>query len=239
MNTLFEKNILIVGGTSGIGLALAKNLSTSKANVYTTSRNEPNIDASSNLRHITIDVLNQNNELQELPDPLHGLVYCPGSINLKPFQSLKEKDFLDDFNLNVMGAVKVIQTCLKKLRNAQGASIVLYSTTAVKVGMSYHSSIAAAKGALEGLGRSLAAELASKNIRVNLIAPSLTDTPLAKNLLNTEEKKEISNKRHPLGRIGTPEDIASMTRFLLSEESSWITGQVIGIDGGISTLKPL
>jgi NAD(P)-dependent dehydrogenase (short-subunit alcohol dehydrogenase family) len=125
------------------------------------------------------------------------------------------------------------------LKNAKGASIVLFSTVAVKTGMSYHASIAAAKGALEGLGRSLAAELASKNIRVNLIALSLTDTPLAENLLNTEGKRESSNKRHPLGRVGNPKEIASMARFLLSEDSNWITGQVIGVDGGISTLKPL
>ena len=239
MGLLNGKNILIVGGSSGIGLALTKMLTSSKVNIYSASRNVPDVASDANIKHISVDVLELNTELNELPDTLHGLVYCPGTINLKPFQSLNEKDFQNDFDLNVIGAVKVIQACLGKLRNANGASIILYSTAAVKTGMSYHASIAAAKGALEGLGRSLAAELASKNIRVNLIAPSLTDTPLAENLLNTEGKRETSDKRHPLGRIGKPEDIAKMTYFLLSEDSSWITGQVIGIDGGISTLKPL
>jgi NAD(P)-dependent dehydrogenase (short-subunit alcohol dehydrogenase family) len=239
MDTFDKKNILIVGSSSGIGQALAKDLSSSKAYIYTASRNKPDPTSAVATKHISVDVLNLNSELDELPDTIHGLVYCPGTINLKPFRSLKEEDFQNDFNLNVIGAVKVIQACLNQLKNAKGASIVLFSTVAVKTGMSYHASIAAAKGALEGLGRSLAAELASKNIRVNLIALSLTDTPLAENLLNTEGKRESSNKRHPLGRVGNPKEIASMARFLLSEDSNWITGQVIGVDGGISTLKPL
>ncbi len=239
MNTLENKNILVVGASSGIGYAITQQLTGTKANIFSASRNTPDLPADSGIKHISLDVLKLESALEELPDQLHALVYCPGTINLKPFQSLKEKDFQRDFGLNVLGAVNVIQACLSKLKKAEGASIVLFSTVAVKVGMTYHASIAAAKGAVEGLGRSLAAELASKRVRVNIIAPSLTETPLAQGLLSTDEKRKAANDRHPLGRIGNPEDIASMVSYLVSDESSWMTGQVLGIDGGISTLKPL
>jgi len=239
MNTLENKNILIVGASSGIGHAITQQLSGTKAKIFTASRNTPDLPHDADTRHISLDVLKLDAELDELPDQLHALIYCPGTINLKPFQSLKENDFQRDFDLNVLGAVKVIQACLGKLKKAEEASIVLFSTVAVKVGMTYHASIAAAKGAVEGLGKSLAAELASKHIRVNIIAPSLTETPLAQGLLSTDEKRKAANDRHPLGSIGNPEDIASMVSYLVSDESSWMTGQVLGIDGGISTLKPL
>lgn len=234
-----NKNILIIGGTSGIGKSLLEDLLKTEAKVYVASRKEPDAEFADSVEYISLDVLNMDNELDVLPEKLHGLVYCPGTINLKPFQGLKVQDFQHDFELNVLGAVKVIQATLKKLRAAQGAGIVLFSTVAVQLGLNYHASIAASKGALEGLGRSLAAEFASKKIRVNLVAPSLTDTPLAKNLLSTDEKKEASDQRHPIGRYGQSEDIAKAAAYLLSEESSWITGQVLHVDGGLSTLKPL
>jgi len=234
-----NKNILIVGGTSGIGKSLVHQLMDTEAQLYLASRREPDSDIASRVQHIKLDVLDMDNELDELPEELHGLVYCPGTITLKPFQGLKPKDFQDDFELNVLGAVRTIQACLKKLRSAKGASIVLFSTVAAQLGLNYHTSIAAAKGALEGVGRSLAAEFASKKIRVNLIAPSLTDTPLAKNLLSTDEKKEASEQRHPIGRYGQAEDIAQAAAFLLSDQSGWITGQVFHVDGGLSSLRPL
>lgn len=167
------------------------------------------------------------------------MAYRPGTINLKPFARLTEADFLADFKINVLGAVKCIQTCLPALKKSGTASIVMFSTVAVQTGMNFHSSIAASKGAIEGLTKSLAAEFASSKIRVNTLAPSLTDTPLAHHLISTPEKKETSDKRHPLGRIGTSTELADATFFLLSPNSSWITGQIIGIDGGMSSVRTL
>ncbi|MEK6479440.1 SDR family oxidoreductase [Catalinimonas sp. 4WD22] len=234
-----DKNILIIGGTSGIGAALINRLVETEAHIYMASRKEPDEQIAKKVTHISLDVLDISDELDELPDELHGLVYLPGTITLKPFQGLKADDFMRDYEINVLGAIKVIEKCIKKLKNAEGASIVLFSTVAAQLGLNYHTSVAAAKGALEGFGRSLAAEFASKKVRVNLIAPSLTDTPLAKNLLSSEEKKEASDQRHPIGRYGQPGDIANMAQYLLSDQSSWITGQVLHVDGGLSTLKTL
>lgn len=233
--TFKDKNILIVGASSGIGLSLAKNLQKKGAKLILASRNKP--DLSGDYQYIKLDVLDMKDELKELPEILHGLAYCPGSINLKPFQSIKENDYINDFRLNTVGAAMVIQQSLKALKNAKGASIVLFSTVAANTGLSFHASIASAKGALQGFGLSLAAELASKQIRVNMIAPSLTDTPLAENLLSSDEKKEASNKRHPIGRFGKPEDISNAASFLLDSENNWITGQIIGVDGGMEKIR--
>jgi NAD(P)-dependent dehydrogenase (short-subunit alcohol dehydrogenase family) len=168
---------------------------------------------------------------------LDGVAYCPGSINLKPFRSLKSDAFLDDFQINVLGAVKVLQASQKALQKAaEPSSVVLFSTVAVAQGMPYHASVAAAKGAVEGLTKSLAAEWAPST-RVNCIAPSLTDTPMAARLLNSDEKKSAAAARHPLRKIGKAEDIAALASFLLSSQSSWMTGQVIGLDGGLSSLR--
>jgi NAD(P)-dependent dehydrogenase (short-subunit alcohol dehydrogenase family) len=164
-------------------------------------------------------------------------VYCPGTINLKPFARLTEQDFMHDWQVNVLGAVRVLQQAIKSLKKAQGASVVLYSTVAARVGMNFHASVATAKSAVEGLALSLAAEYASGKIRFNVVAPSLTDTPLAAALLSSPEKREASDKRHPLGRVGTPEELAAITAFLLSNQSAWISGQVLGVDGGMSSLK--
>jgi NAD(P)-dependent dehydrogenase (short-subunit alcohol dehydrogenase family) len=171
-----------------------------------------------------------------LPDVIDGLVYCPGSINLKPFHRFSDDDFMKDFELQVLGAVKVIRAVLPKLKKAEQASIVLFSTVAVANGFPFHSQVSTSKGALEGLTRALAAEYAPK-IRVNCIAPSLVDTPLAGQLLNNEKKVEVNAQRHPLKRVGRPDDIAMAVEYLLSEKSSWVTGQVLKIDGGISSLK--
>jgi 3-oxoacyl-[acyl-carrier protein] reductase len=231
------KNILVVGGSSGIGLSLVKMLVSQGAQLYNASRTQSE-DWPEGVIHIPLDVLSDINVLSEnLPENLHGLVYAVGSINLKPFSRYTEHDFINDYKLNVFGAARCIQLAYKSLRNAAGASIVLLSSVAARTGMPYHASIAAAKGGVESLALSLAAEFAAQNIRVNVIAPSLTDTPLAGNLLSTSEKREASAKRHPLGRIGKPEDISSSIAFLLSEDSAWISGQVLGVDGGMGNLK--
>jgi len=232
-----DKNILVVGGSSGIGFSLVKRLAVNGAGVYSVSRIE-SADMPAGVQSISLDVLGNVSALSELlPATLHGLVYSVGSINLKPFNRLSEDDFLNDYKLNVIGAAKIIQAALKNLKAAQGASVVLISSVAARTGMSFHASIAAAKSGVEGLALALAAELAPQNIRVNVVAPSLTDTPMAAQLLSTPEKKEASAKRHPLNKYGTPEDISSAIAYLLSDESTWMTGQVIGIDGGLGKLK--
>ena len=229
------KSYLIVGASSGVGLSIAQKLVEKGAEVFTTSR-DVNKDFPG--KKIELNISDDLSNLSaKLPERLNGLVYCPGTINLKPFSRLTDQDFLNDFEVNVLGAVKVIRQVINQLKKADQASVVLFSTVAARTGLNFHSSVGTAKSALEGLSISLAAEYASSGIRVNTIAPSLTDTPLAANLLSTPEKREVSDKRHPLGRIGNANDISSAALFLLSEESSWITGQVLHVDGGMSSLK--
>lgn len=231
---LFMKKTLIVGGSSGIGNALAVQLSKDGHQLQIWSRRKPD-GLNENVIHHTFDVLSDA-PFPELNDGLDNLVYCPGSIRLKPFKSLKDDDFLADFNINVMGAVRVIRHALPVLQNSGNASVVLFSTVAVQTGMPYHASIAAAKGALEGLVRSLAAELAPK-VRVNAIAPSLTATPLASALIGNEARLQASIDRHPLKRIGSPENSSSLAAYLLSDQAGFITGQVIGVNGGMGSLS--
>ena len=171
-----------------------------------------------------------------LPDQIDGFVYCPGTINLRPFRSLKLETFRSDLELNLIGAIKTLQIILTRLQKSPSSSIIFYSTVAVKIGMPFHSSVSSSKSALEGLTKSLAAEFAPK-IRVNCIAPSIVNTPLANKFLNTEDKIEKAAARHPLNMIGTAKEIAQLTQYLLDEKSKWITGQIINIDGGISSVK--
>ncbi|MCA0387020.1 MAG: SDR family oxidoreductase [Bacteroidetes bacterium] len=230
-----QKHFVVAGSSSGIGEDLTKKLLSAGHRVTGISRREVS-GFPGNYTHIPADLADANTVLPKIDNALDGLVYAPGSINLKPFRSLSLADFQNELNINLLGAIKTIQHFLPNLKLAESSSILLFSTVAVSTGMPYHASIASAKGAVEGLTRSLAAELASK-IRVNAIAPSLTQTPLAGKLLSTPEKVEASAKRHPLGRVGNTGDIASAAEFLLGDTSSWITGQIIHIDGGISSVK--
>lgn len=232
-----ERNVFVMGGSSGIGLALVKMLTEKDYTVFAGSRSVGGLAEVPGAKHLSIDVEADEFELEAMPDVLHGLVYCPGTIVLKPFQRLSTEDFVQDYRINLIGAVRTIQACLKRLKKStSGASIVLFSTVAVKAGMPFHASVASAKGAVEGLTRSLAAELAPR-IRVNAIAPSLTDTPLAQALLSTDEKRKASADRHPLKRVGTAGDIAGLAAHLLSDSGAWTTGQVIQVDGGMSSLR--
>jgi NAD(P)-dependent dehydrogenase (short-subunit alcohol dehydrogenase family) len=223
------KNIVVVGGNSGIGKAVASQLQQNGATIFSYSRTGEGT--------ASIDFATDFEELPGLPEIIDGVVYCPGTINLKPFHRISIADFKQEMEVNFYGAIRLLQACLKGLKKSSSPSVVLYSTVAVQTGMGFHAGIASAKGAVEGLTRSLAAEWAPSKIRVNAIAPSLTETPLASALLSTPEKKEASDKRHPLGRVGKPEDIAEATVFLLSEKSSWMTGQILHLDGGMSHLK--
>jgi len=229
-----EKNILIIGGTSGIGLALVELISATN-NVFVASRSNDSI-ANLDVQHIPFDATTDILDVSLLPEHLDGFVYCPGSINLRPFRGLSAEAFEKDFQINVLGAVNSLKSVLGLLGASENPSVVFFSTVAVQTGMPFHSSVAASKGAIEGLVRSLAAEFAPK-IRVNAIAPSLVNTPLASKFLNNETKMEKANERHPLGRIGSAKEIAQSTAFLLGEESSWMTGRVLQLDGGIGNLK--
>lgn len=231
------KNYIVVGGSSGIGYELTKQLSEAGHSITVLSRSKGELDSLSNVTHIEYDVTSEEEPNIDL-DTVDGFAYCPGTINLKPFQGLKPKDFQEDFDINVKGAVKTLQSVVKTMKKGEGSSIVFFSTVAVSQGMPFHASVAASKGALEGITRSLAAELAPK-IRVNCIAPSVTDTPLASRILSSDDKKKSSGGRHALNRVGTAKEVARMATFLLSDESSWMTGQIIGLDGGMSAVRPL
>jgi NAD(P)-dependent dehydrogenase (short-subunit alcohol dehydrogenase family) len=187
-----------------------------------------------NITHIPFDALTDTLDTSVLPEEIHGFVYCPGSINLKPFKMMSLDTFHEEMDINFFSLVKVVKTIISRM--AEKSSMVFFSTVAVSTGMPFHTSVAAAKAAIEGFARSLAAEYAP-NIRVNVVAPSLVNTPLAKRLLNNDKKIEMMSERHPLKRVGEAIDIAEIALFLLSNKSTWITGQVIGVDGGMSTLN--
>jgi len=229
------RNYVIIGGSSGIGLELVSMLEKENANIIATYNNNI-VQDRQNVKYFKFDVKTDVLNIEDFPEEIHGLAYCPGSINLKPFHRFKDEDFIDDFKLQVLGATKIIQLLLPKIKKSRDSSILLFSTIAVQFGFNFHSQVAISKGAIEGLTRALAAEL-SPNIRVNAIAPSLTKTNLANRFLNTEEKIDLQSKKHPLKKLGEVKDIAEAAVYLLTPKSSWVTGQILHVDGGYSTIK--
>lgn len=227
-----KNNILLIGGSYGIGSEIAEQLVEANT-VYVASRTKEGLSGLE-VTHIPFDAVSDDMSPLSLPKEIHGFVFCPGSINLRPLKMLDGNAFRQDMEINFFSLVKTVKAILPKM--AEKSSMVFFSTVATGMGMPFHTSIAAAKGAIEGFAKSLAAEYAPK-IRVNTIAPSLVDTPLAGKLLNNHKKRELIAKSHPMKRVGTLKDIANMAVFLLDRENSWITGQVIGIDGGISSLN--
>ena len=225
------KTIVVIGGSKGIGLSIVK-LLTPSHKVISISRSVSNIEHE-NLTHYSVDVLSG-----ELPDisEVDGLVYCPGSINLKPISRLKIEDFKNDFEINVIGAVKAIQKYARVMKDSQHPSIVLFSTVAVKLGMPFHASIATAKAGVEGLVKSLGAEFAPK-IRINAIAPTVTDTELAAKLLRNERMIENITERHPLKKFLSPDEVAEMALFLLSHKTASMSGQILEMYCGIVNFK--
>ncbi len=228
------KNYLVLGGSTGIGLAVVKQLKGKGHNVIATYNSTTQLKGESNYHYLNI--LDEEIDLSFVPDQLDGIVYCPGSINLTSFKRITPENLIQDFQLSVIGAFKLIQKLLPKLKKSEQASIVLFSSVAAQTGFNFHTQVSTIKGAIEGFTKALAAELAPK-VRVNAIAPSITNTPLAGKLLNSEAKIEANANRHPLKSIGESEDIANAVTFLLTEESKWITGQILTVDGGISSLK--
>ncbi|MDC6405429.1 MULTISPECIES: SDR family NAD(P)-dependent oxidoreductase [Maribacter] len=225
------KTILLIGGSHGIGLDVVDQLKETH-NLLVASRTELP-ESHKNINHIQFDATEDVLNMDDIPN-LDGFVYCPGSINLKPFKMMSLETFENDMEINFFGLIRVVKDIIPKMKD--DSSMVFFSTVAVSNGMPFHTSVAAAKGAIEGFAKSLAAEYAPK-VRVNVVAPSLIDTPLASRLLNNDKKRESMGERHPLKRVGKPEDIGNIVSFLLSDKSSWMTGQVIGVDGGISTLN--
>ena len=213
--------VVIIGSSSAIAKALQEN---SEREFICFSRSN-NFDISGDL-----------SELDDISD-INGLVYFPGTINLKPFTMLKDSDFQKDLDINFLGAVKVVKKLIGKLKEAEGASVVFISTVAASLGLPFHASISPAKAALEAYARSMAAEYAGAKISFNVIAPSLADTPMAENLLKTERLVEASKERNPMKQIGTPSQIAKSVDYLLDAHKNWMTGQVISVDGGMINLK--
>ena len=223
--------IIIVGGSRGIGKEIINDLVDDNL-IINLSRNKPEL-THTNLTHYNVDVL--SSDLPYLED-VSSVIYCPGSINLKPIGRISLDEFREDFEINVIGAVKVIQKYLPILKKSNNASILLFSTVATKLGMPYHSTVAASKSAIDGLVKTLGAELAPK-IRVNAIAPTITKTDLASKLLRNEKVIENMIERHPLKKILMPEEVSKMAKFLISKNASSISGQIFNLDAGIVSFK--
>ena len=229
------KHILVVGGNSGIGRHLVDQFLVDGHQISALCRDGSDLEALG-VTVVPFEATNAGPITEGIPERLDGLVYCPGSITLKPFHRTTEADFLTDYQINVVGAVRVLQAALPALRGGIDPAVVLFSSVAAGTGLGFHSSIASAKAAVEGLVRSLAAEWAP-TIRVNGIAPSLTNTPLAGALLGSDAKLEAAGQRHPLQRIGDPADLAALAKMLLSPESKFVSGQILTVDGGMSALR--
>ena len=235
-----SKVFVVVGGSRGIGLGIVKKLVADGNEVHVYSRTEGELSAIPIASHTVCDVVNDEMKADMFPDAIDGLAYCPGSFNAKSIRSLSAQTLREDFEINVVGAVKTIQATLLALKKStsESASVLMFSTVAVSQGMNAHSSVAAAKGAIEGLTRTLAAELSPK-VRVNCIAPALTETSMMAKLFTDPEKKEALGDMYPLGRTGTVDDLSSAACFLLGDQSLWVTGQVLGVDGGMANVQKL
>ncbi len=227
-----KQNYLIIGASSGIGAALSAHLMQQNQVYGTYFKHEITTPGVIPIYYEAGQPL----DVSALPDVIHGIAYCPGTIQLKPVARITPEMIQHDVMVNVTGAVQCIQAVLPRLKAANQASILLFSTVAVQTGFNFHSLVSISKGAVEGLTRALAAELAPR-IRVNAIAPSLTHTPLAGSLLDTPEKMENNAQRHPLKKVGDPQEMAELAAYLLSPAAGWMTGQILKMDGGISTLK--
>jgi 3-oxoacyl-[acyl-carrier protein] reductase len=227
---------LIVGGSKGIGQGIVERLVARGEEVLVLSRTPGAWAGHDRVKHIPFDVMSSELLPEQIPGSLRGFAYCPGSIQLRSFRALKPEIFREDFELHVIGAIRILQAILPALKAGGPSSVLLFSSVAVQQGMFAHASIAASKGAIEGLIRTLAAEL-SPEIRVNGLAPALTSTAMTERFFSDPEKAKLLGDKYPLGRTGTVDDLASIAEFLLSEKSHWITGQVFGIDGGMSTVR--
>ena len=229
------KTYVVFGGSRGIGAALVSVLLKDGHAVLNVSRNDSE-EKHVNLSYHSLDVLKQDWDGLPALQEIHGLAYCPGSIDLKPLRRVSVDDMKEAMDVNLYGALKAIQWAYPVMRKTPNAAVVLFSTVAVSQGMPFHTVVASAKGAVEGFAKSLAAEFAPK-IRVNAIAPSILNTPMSEKFLNSETKIENARNRHPLKEIGSANDIAEMVKFLLIDESKWMTGQIIPFDGGMSSVK--
>lgn len=225
------KNIVIIGGSKGIGNAIVQSL-VENNKIYNISRSKPETNHD-NLTNFSVDIL--QDELPQI-EKIDALIYCPGSINLKPIARLKLDDFREDFEINVVGAVKAVHKYLDVLKKSDSPSILFFSTVASKLGMPFHASVAAAKSAVEGLTKSLGAELAP-TVRVNAIAPTVTNTELASKLLRNDRMIENITERHPLKKYLEPNEVADLATFLISEKAASISGQIFELDCGIVSFK--
>lgn len=234
-----SKIVLIIGGNSGIGAAVVSKCLADGDEVHLAVRNPGDVSAAVASKQV-YDARNSGAETLVLPDVLDAVVYCPGTILLKPFHRVTTEEMREDMEVNAFGAARILQAALPRLRKSQtagGASVVMFSSVAAQTGLAFHTSISMAKAAVEGLTLSLASELAPAGIRVNAIAPSLTDTPLASAFLNSDAKREASASRHPINKVGTASGAAGLVHYLLSEEAAFVTGQIFKVDGGMGALK--
>ena len=235
-----SEKYLIIGATGSIGSSLAEQLKKSGKEIHLVGRDANKTKALSeqlNCKYTVLDVL-ENGFIEKLKSEINeikGIAYCVGSIDLKPFRMVNENDFIKCMQLNLFPAIEIIKGYQETLKKNNG-SIVLFSTVAAQKGFTNHSIIASTKAAIEGLTVSLAAEFAP-NIRVNCIAPSLTNSKIAEPMLKNKVLAEGIAKAHPLKRLGEGKDSASLAKFLITDESSWITGQIIAVDGGRSKLS--
>ncbi|MGJ8657013.1 MAG: SDR family NAD(P)-dependent oxidoreductase [Akkermansiaceae bacterium] len=236
---MMRKSVLIVGGNSGIGAEVVKQSLAAGYKVHLALRKTEEISESVDSVQYYDALVGGESELV-LPDVLDALIYCPGTIQLKSFHLIDSEQMRADMEVNVFGAARMVQAALPALKNslsAGGASVVMFSSVAARTGFAFHASVSMAKGALEGLTCSLASELASAGVRVNAIAPGLTDTPLVNRLLNSDEKRAKSAARHPIQRIGAASGVASLVSYLVSDDAAFVTGQVFNVDGGMSSLR--